>query len=192
MVPILKNGLTWLAAAALLATASASEQVVELDPAQTQVHFTVGSTLHTVHGEFKLKKGVIRFDAETGAASGAIVIDATSGDSGNSSRDSKMQKSVLESQKYPEITFTPRRVKGRVASQGDSQVEVEGTISLHGVDHPLTIPVKVTAKDGQITADTHFVVPYIQWGLKNPSTFILRVSDKVDIDIHATGRLARQ
>jgi hypothetical protein len=33
------------------------------------------------------------------------------------------------------------------------------------------------------------VVPYVRWGLKNPSTFILRVSDKLDLDINATGRL---
>jgi hypothetical protein len=41
----------------------------------------------------------------------------------------------------------------------------------------------------QVAADLVFAVPYIQWGLKNPSTFILRVSDKVAIAIHAVGRL---
>lgn len=192
MVPILKNGLTFLAAAALLAGASATEPTqVEFDPAQTQVHFTVVSTLHTVHGEFKLKKGLIRFDPSTGAASGAIVIDAASGESASQSRDSRMQKSILESQKYPDITFTPRRVKGQVAMQGESHVEVEGIFNLHGADHPLTMLAKVTANNGQLNATTHFVVPYIQWGLKNPSTFILRVSDKVDIDLQATGRVVR-
>jgi len=193
MGSILKSGLTWVTAAALLACASASDQtVVEFDPAQTQVGFTLDTLLHTVHGAFKLKKGLIRFDPESGAASGALVIDATSGESGNSSRDGRMHKNILESQKYAEISFTPQRVKGHVAPQGDSQVEVEGTFHLHGADHPLTLAAKVTAKDGQMTATTHFEVPYIQWGLKNPSTFILRVSDKVDIDIHATGRLGRQ
>jgi hypothetical protein len=31
----------------------------------------------------------------------------------------------------------------------------------------------------------------VQWGMKNPSTFILRVSDKVDLDIAASGRLTQ-
>jgi len=40
------------------------------------------------------------------------------------------------------------------------------------------------------SADVHFIVPYVKWGLKNTSTFILRVSDKVNIDVHAVGHLA--
>jgi len=31
----------------------------------------------------------------------------------------------------------------------------------------------------------------VQWGMKNPSTFILRVSDKVDLDIAASGHLVQ-
>jgi hypothetical protein len=42
---------------------------------------------------------------------------------------------------------------------------------------------------GQEQATTRFSVPYVKWGLKNPSTFILRVSDSVDIDIRASGQL---
>jgi len=33
-------------------------------------------------------------------------------------------------------------------------------------------------------------VPYIQWGLKNPSLLFLRVNDHVDIDLRAAGSAA--
>jgi len=171
------------------ANVAAEEAVVEFDPGQTKVEFTLADVLHTVKGTFKLKAGKIHFDSSTGAAGGALIIDATSGNSGSNARDSRMHKNILESQRYPEITFTVHRVNGRVASQGDSQVEVEGTFNIHGAGHPLTVAAKVGAKDAQITASLHFVVPYAQWGMKNPSTFILRVSDKVDIDIQAQGRV---
>jgi polyisoprenoid-binding protein YceI len=168
----------------------AQETVVTLDPAQTQIEYTLGATLHSVHGTFKLKSGVVHFDPATGKASGAIVVDATSGNSGNDGRDSNMHRQVLESQKYPEIVFTPVQVKGTLNAQGPSQLEVSGTFRLHGQDHTFTLPLSVELAGSQATASTHFSVPYHNWGLKNPSTFILRVKDTVDLDIHTTGHLA--
>ncbi len=167
----------------------AGDSTLQLDPGQTEVHFTLPSTLHTVHGTFKLKSGAIHFDPSTGGASGAIVIDAKSGESGNGSRDERMHKSIIESEKYPDITFTARKFTGTLAPEGDSEVEVQGMFNLHGADHEMTLPVKVHRAGDQMTATTHIVIPYVKWGLKNPSTFILRVNDKVEIDIHAMGRV---
>jgi polyisoprenoid-binding protein YceI len=176
----------------------AQETVVSFDPAQTKIDFTLGATLHTVHGTFKLKSGEIRFDASTGKASGAVIVDATSGETGNGGRDRKMHREILESAKFPEIVFTPSQVKGppdwkgltQGGLQGTSQVEVSGAFRLHGQDHEMTLVVSIqTAAGGQLQASTRFSVPYIQWGLKNPSTFILRVSETVDLDIHAAARI---
>jgi polyisoprenoid-binding protein YceI len=168
----------------------AQETVVTLDPAQTHIEYTLGATLHTVHGTFQLKSGVVRFDLSTGKASGAIIVDAASGTSGNEGRDSKMHKEILESPKYPEIIFTPAQIKGAISAQGPSQVEVSGTFRLHGQDHAFTIPLAVKMTGSQATATSHFAIPYQKWGLKNPSTFVLRVKDTVEIDVNATAKLA--
>lgn len=182
-----------LAAAALLLTAlplRAQQTVVTLDPSQTRVEFTLGDVLHTVHGTFKLKTGEIRFDRGNGKASGRIVVDATSGESGNGSRDKKMHAEYLESQKFPEIVFTPTQVRGAVSPSATSQVEVLGSFRLHGSDHDFTLNVTVQYGTDHLECTGRFTIPYVQWGIKNPSTFILRVSDKVDIEIHAAGKLA--
>ena len=42
---------------------------------------------------------------------------------------------------------------------------------------------------GNLQITTHIDIPYVQWGLKNPSNFLLRVSDNVTIEIQATGRV---
>jgi polyisoprenoid-binding protein YceI len=168
----------------------AAATTVTLDPAATKITFTLGATMHTVHGTFKLKSGKIEFDPATGKGSGAIIIDATSGDTDNSSRDTKMHQEVLESAKFPEIIFTPAEVKGSVAAHAASQVEVSGTIRLHGQDHPITLTISVQpGPAGHLTASTKFQVPYVKWGLKNPSTFILHVSDTVDLDVQAAGQI---
>lgn len=168
---------------------SAQETVVQLDPGKTTVNFTLSDVLHTVHGTFQLKSGTINFDPSSGAASGDVVIDAASGDSGSHARDKKMKKDILETERYPAIEFLPRHVIGRVASEGSSQVQVEGVFRLHGSDHELTLAFPVQVRGNQLSTSTHFEVPYEAWGLKNPSTLFLRVSNKVQIDIAAAGTL---
>lgn len=183
-----------LFAAALLAseTIPASDTLLEIDPAHTTVEFSLGAVGHTVHGRFLLKRGSIRFDPVSGKASGELVVDAASGDSGSGSRDHRMHASILQSAMFPEIVFRPDRVEGKVAAGGTSEIQLHVTFSLHGADHEFTMPVQVQqTADNQVTANSHFSLPYVSWGLKNPSTFVLRVSEKVDITIHTVAHPAR-
>jgi hypothetical protein len=66
---------------------------------------------------------------------------------------------------------------------------VSGQFRLHGQNHDLTLPVEVKAEGKILRISTHIEIPYVQWGLKNPSNFLLHVSDVVGVDIHAAGRL---
>ena len=157
----------------------------DLNPSQTEIKFTVPSTLHTVHGTFKLKSGSLQLDPESGKSSGEIVIDLTSGASGNGSRDKRMHKEILESSKYPEVVFTPDHVEGHLAPQGVSEIDVHGTFRIHGADHELTLHFQVQATGNQYIATTRFTIPYVQWGMKNPSNFLLKVDDKVEIEVQA-------
>jgi polyisoprenoid-binding protein YceI len=156
-----------------------------IDPAQTKVEFTLGSLLHTVHGDFHLKRGTLSFDPQSGKASGEIVVDASSGESGSAARDKRMHAAILEITRYPEITFRPDRVDGRVASEGKSEVQLHGVFAIHGVEHEILLPVTVDAGGGQYNVIGIFEVPYVKWGMKNPSTLMLRVDDKVEITIHS-------
>jgi polyisoprenoid-binding protein YceI len=170
--------------------ARAQDSAVTLDPENTKIEFTLDSTLHTVHGTFKLKSGQLHFNLASGKVSGQIVVDAASGDSDNRGRDRKMHQEILESQKYPDIIFTPKKVEGSLNPQAASQVELSGSFRIHGEDHVVTISLTVDPPAGnQLHATAHFSVPYIKWGLKNPSTFILRASDTVDVSIEAVGQL---
>jgi polyisoprenoid-binding protein YceI len=129
----------------------------------------------------------VEYKTATKSVSGSLTVDATSGQSGNHSRDHKMHKEILESVRYPVISFRPDRVDGNVGPTGSSTIQVHGIFSIHGSDHELTMPVKVEVLPDHWTADSHFTIPYVKWGMKNPSTFVLRVSESVEIDIHASG-----
>ncbi|MGC1644622.1 MAG: YceI family protein [Candidatus Sulfotelmatobacter sp.] len=187
-----KMGTTLLLLAASAVFVSAQNTALQLDPAQTSVKFTLGDVLHTVRGTFQLKHGALQFEPASGKISGEIVVDAKSGESGSSMRDRKMHKEVLESERYPEIAFRPDKVEGVVANQGKSSVRVHGMFNIHGVDREITVPAEVEISADHWTATVHFTVPYAKWGMKNPSTLFLRVNDSVEIDLAATGNLAKQ
>jgi polyisoprenoid-binding protein YceI len=170
----------------------AQESVITLDPAATQIRFTLAATLHTVHGTFQLRSGQIHWDRATGHAGGSVVIDATSGNTDNPSRDKNMHAQILESATFPEITFTPTEIKGAIPNDGTAQIDVSGVIRLHGQDHTTTLSFTVQpGPAGSLEASTQFAVPYVKWGVKNPSTFLLHVDDTVNVDIHTRGSIAR-
>jgi len=165
------------------------ELVLQLDPAKSGADITLVGNLHTVDGSFLSKRGMVHYDPSTGKVSGEIVFDATSGKTGNDSRDKKMHKDVIDSAHYPEIAFHPDRADGRLAASGESTLQVHGMFSIHGADHEVTFPVQVSLQEGSWTAKASFVIPYTKWGMKNPSVLFFRVGDEVKVQFHAAGIL---
>jgi len=162
-----------------------------LDPAQTQIHFTLGAFLHTVHGTFTLAQGALTLDPSTGAATGLILIHASTGQSGDAARDRDLQQKVLESQQYPDITFAPTRLDGALPPQGgNAHLTLHGVLRLHGQDHDLALPVEAYLTPGHFTATTKISIPYVAWGLHDPSNLILHVAKVVQLTIQTSGTLA--
>jgi polyisoprenoid-binding protein YceI len=177
----------WLAVApGVVAQEKASGLDFNLDPANTVIHWTLNTNVHVVHGTFKLNNGTVHIDPATGNATGLIVIDATSGDSGDSARDKRMDNVVLESAKYPTITFRPTRVEGKVDLKASGPITVDGVMTLLGQDHPMQLTVNLHPKETGLASQAHFTVPYVAWGLKDPSFMMFRTDKQVAIDIEAT------
>jgi polyisoprenoid-binding protein YceI len=164
-----------------------SEIALAIDPAQSKVHWTVDSTLHMVHGTFNLKSGSVHFDPATGKAGGAIVVFATSGESGNDSRDARMHKEILQTVKYPEVVFRPTQVDGKVSPSGASDVKLQGILSIHGTEHQLTALVHAELAGDRWTGTGKFEVPYVAWGIKDPSNFFLKVKHVVNVELEMSG-----
>ena len=171
--------------------ATAQSLVFQLDPQHTTVNYTLGDVIHTVRGNFRLKQGSLRLDPASGKLAGEIMVDAKSGESGIGLPDRKMHREVLESNRYPEIVFRPDRVEGTLLPQGRSSVRVHGIFNIHGSDHELTVPAEVEMFPDYWTGTLHFAVPYVSWGMKNPSNLFLKVSESVDIDVSTAGTVGR-
>jgi polyisoprenoid-binding protein YceI len=180
-----------LSLAVFVMPALAADYTLELKPDTTKIAWTLADPLHTVHGTFNLKHGTIDFDPETCKASGQVVVDVTSGDSGSGARDRNMHANVLQSAKYPEAVFVPRSLEGSLAVPGASTLKIHGAFTMHGTTHEMTMDVQTTATGDQIRATITFDIPYVAWGMKDPSNFLLKVDKTVKVSIQTTGSLRR-
>jgi len=170
--------------------AFAQHQSFTVDPQASEVAFTLGGSDHGTKGTFHVDHGAIDFDGSATKISGSVVVAAGTGKTGNDSRDRKMTNEVLDASHFSDVSFTPQSYTGAVAPSGDSTIQVTGAFTLHGTPHDLTVPMQIHIDGTNCTATTHFVVPYVKWGLKDPSVFILKVAKEVDVDLKLVGHLS--
>jgi len=168
---------------------AAQSTTLTLDPQLTQIRWVLPGFPDTVHGTFSLRSGVVRFDPASHSADGLVELDPASGASGNATRDRRMRDEILEVGRHPLITFRPDHLDGTYQPAGSSEIRLSGVLLLHGSEHPFVLPLRVTTQGDRVTADTEFSVPYVAWGLKDPSVLILRSAKSVNVEVHAIGRV---
>lgn len=168
----------------------AQHQTFTVNPDASKVAFTLGGNTHHVDGTFHVQSGSIDYDRSAQAISGSVVVAAGSGNSGDQGRDKKMNSDVLDVAHYAEVSFVPKSYQGTIPTSGDFTIQVTGIFTLHGTPHDLTVPMQIHIEGTALTTKTHFTVPYVQWGLKDPSIFILKVAKVVDIDLTLAGSLS--
>jgi len=169
-------------------SAADRQSSLQLEPEGTTIHFTLGSVPHTAHGTFRLKHGALRLDPASGRLTGEIV---GNGESGRGTRNRKIQREGLESDRYPDIIFRPDGVEGAVAAEGQSFVQVHGIFSIHGTDHELTVPAKV--ESGRRAGVRPFTCDSACEGGAEESQHIVSsmVSESVEIDSGIGGVVTR-
>ena len=183
---------TVFAVALLLApVALAQQQTFVPNPDASEVKMTLKTTHEVVNGTFHIQSGSLEFDRSGAKMSGSVVVLAGSGKTGNGSRDKKMNKDILEVEQHATASFEPNSHAGAIAPSGDSTIQVTGIFTLLGTPHEITIPILVHLEGASATAKAHFVVPYIQWGLKDPSFLFWKADKDVAIDLFLTGRLSQ-
>ena len=182
-----------LALAAALAVAGAggapaAEPLrLEVDADASEITFVLGGNVHTVHGSFRIASGSVLFDPGDGSLSGRVVADATSGAAENPKVVKRMHKEVLESAAFPEIVFRPKRIE--LPFDGGAGAELTGAFEIHGSTHALTFPVEVAMDADRVTASATLDVPYVAWGMKDPSRLVFRSAKEVRVEVRLVGRV---
>lgn len=164
---------------------------LELDAAASTAAFTLGATLHTVHGEVPITAGRLRFDPDGGEASGEVVLDARGAVTGDDKRDEKMHDKVLRSDDFPHLVFRLDRVDGTLPVEGAGELRLIGSLELLGEAHDVVIPASVSRHGDTVEGHAEVSVPYVAWGLEDPSVFVLRVDKEILVELDVRGTLGR-
>lgn len=185
--PVLAAAFLALAAGAL----AAAPRLLELDTQSTWIELRFGATLQTVRGRLGPIAGTLSFDDQRGnPASGEVVIDLLQAETGVARRDRKMHAKILETGRYPRAVFRLERLDlPEPLREGQNTVQLHGALEFHGATHPLSLTALATVRGDRLTAKGSVVIPYIAWGLDDPSYFLLRVAKEVRAEVSVGGRL---
>ena len=174
----------------LASAALAQHQTFAVNPDTSEVKMKLNTTHEVVNGTFHVQSGAINFDPTASHISGIVIVTAGSGKTVNDGRDSKMNKDILRVDQFATVSFAPKTYNGTIAASGDSTIQVGGVFTLLGTTHDLTIPMQIHIDGSKATAKGQFVVPYVQWGLKNPSFLIWKAENDVAIDLNLVGQIS--
>lgn len=183
-----------LAAVVVVLVASplaAAPRQLELDLNATWIDLRFGATLQTVRGKLGPVAGTLSFDDQVGnPASGEVVIDLVQASTGVARRDRKMHAKILQTDRYPRAVFRLERLDLPAAlHEGQNTLQLHGTLDFHGATHPLSLPALASVRGDRLTARGSVVIPYIAWGLADPSYLLLRVAKEVRAEVQVGGRL---
>ena len=178
-------------------TAVPTTQVWLIDPAHTQVGFSVKHLMITnVKGRFPTVTGSIRLDTATARPEVDVSIDASSITTGDAKRDAHLRSAdFLHVEQHPTIRFQANRLKGNV----DSKFTLEGELTIRGVTRPTVLYVIAegqasdpwgNAKAGYTASTTISRKAFgLEWNVALEAGGVL-VGDEVRITIEA--QLVRQ
>jgi polyisoprenoid-binding protein YceI len=175
----------------LVPAALAQHQTFAANPDASEVKMTLNTNHEVVNGTFHIKSGSIEFDRSAPKMSGSVVVLAGSGKTGNDTRDKRMYREILRVEQHATVSFEPKSYAGTIAPSGDSTIRVTGIFTLLGTPHEITIPVVVHLEATTAAAKAHLSIPFIQWGLKDPSILIWKTEKDVAIDLFLTGQLSK-
>ena len=92
----------------------------------------------------------------------------------------ELKEIVLETEKFPEISFQSTDVKGGLKN-GAIEVVIAGNLNLHGVTKRIEIPATVTLSGNTLRAQGEFDIDRDDFGVKATSAFhgLIRVKNNI-------------
>lgn len=172
--------LALIAAPVLLPLAARADGAIKftVDATKSSLTYKVVHPFHETEGKTITLEGAAVVKAEGGALV-QVKADLRTFDSGNSNRDDHM-KEATEANKFPFVTLKGllKDFKLPATYPADANVSLEGELELHGVKHPVTIPLALhfdSATSAHVTGG--FDVSLDAYQIDRPSMMMRKIDD---------------
>lgn len=128
-------------------------------------------------------RGTVRWNPQTGEASGQVCVELGRFDSGNPLRDADA-RGVFDVNKYPQSCLDVERL-----TQAGEDAVLVGTLEISGTRRPVRIAGKLTREGNTYRFTGGFNTSFSEWRLNPPSLLFLRVNDPVEVRLEARATL---
>ena len=184
---MLKLGIALVTLGAATLTASAAEQALSVDKANSRVDIAVKATVDSFVAKLTDYAPSIQLNSELGTVTAAkISFHFADIRTGNEKRDHEMNV-WQETDKFPDGNFT----LGKLTMDSAHKVSAHGSLVLHGVTHELQFPVTLSRSGSGMTVDGEAELDTRWFGLPVIRKFgLLKVDPIVVVRFHLTGAIA--
>ncbi|OGV61966.1 MAG: hypothetical protein A3K18_06475 [Lentisphaerae bacterium RIFOXYA12_64_32] len=152
---------------------------------ESKIQFLADSTLHSFSGVAKEFTGFAEAAVENleATAKGRLQVTVKSLTTDHAKRDSFMMEDLAEPN-YPAIVFALTGVKVVSSSpdQRTAEMELAGTLDLHGKSKLISIPVHVELRDGKLCIAGRTDLSLADFAIVPHSFLFLKVKDKVTVE----------
>ncbi|HSB78334.1 MAG TPA: YceI family protein [Candidatus Methylomirabilis sp.] len=183
--------ITWLTLALFgflgigVQVADASPMRFTVQPEKSQVEFISGTQLGEFRGNTNQVSGEMVADPQGGAKLRlSVSVDLRTLKSDNAVRDQHMHDRLLEDARFPRAIFTatefrPSNGAGKEMGEGT----LLGTLSLHGVERPVSLPIRFSLNGTTLRGEGSLSVKLTDFQMSPPSLLGIKVRDQVTVAI---------
>lgn len=180
-LPTSLAGGAWSILLCLATSATGAEFMV--DCARSKVEVAVHATADSFTGNLEKFQPSIQVDKDTGMpTAGTFAWDFKDLKTGSARRDKEMLH-WLEHDEIPKAVFTFKK-----CAEKSDQLFITGDLNMHGVVHEITLPIKVTRKDSELSWESSLVLDHRWYGLPKIVKFaLLKVDPNLKLHFVLTG-----
>jgi len=125
---------------------------------------------------------------ESNQVTGSSTIQMDSFSTGIGLRDKHMKENYLESSKFPESSFTYKKLTLPKDGTGEN-IPFEGTLKLHGIEKPVTGLIKADKRNSTLILDHVFKIKTSDFGISTPKYMGVVMGEEVEIKVTLEGTI---